>query len=146
MMYGTEKSDLPILPEKRANKAGKPAVTRNRGEKLTALLHHVSVDCMWCSYFHLSKESRSERKNNLILFLPFNRCTVVHFVPKRMYNFTEIVIQSICASSLTRVPLSFVSFSGRKCSSNKPNGLIVVHDKGRNEIISLKIRNIVIIS
>jgi len=93
MMHGTEKSALPILPEKRANKAGKPvaefvegrggnkrnaelqsmartqgreavsqaqgrireAVTRNRGEKLTALLHHISVDCLRWSYFELKK-------------------------------------------------------------------------------------------
>ena len=93
MMHGTEKSDLPILPEKRANKAGNPvaefvegrggnnrnaelqsmartqgreavsqaqarireAVTRKRGEKLTALLHHISVDCLQWSYFELKK-------------------------------------------------------------------------------------------
>ena len=91
-MHGTEKSDLPILPEKRANKAGKPVavfvegrggnkrnaelqsmartqgreavsqaqgrireavVTRKRGEKLTALLHHISVDCLRWSFFEL---------------------------------------------------------------------------------------------
>jgi len=92
-MHGTEKSDSSIVPEKRANKAGKPvaefvegrggnkrnaglqstgrtqsreavsqaqgrireAVTRNRGEKLTALLHHISVDCLRWSYFELKK-------------------------------------------------------------------------------------------
>ena len=31
------------------------AVTRNRGEKLTALLHHISVDYLRLSYFELKK-------------------------------------------------------------------------------------------
>jgi RNA-directed DNA polymerase len=93
MMHGTEKSDLPIIPKKRTNKAGKPvaesvegrggnkrnaelqstartqsreavsqaqgrireAVARNRGEKLTALLHHISVDCLRWSYYELKR-------------------------------------------------------------------------------------------
>lgn len=93
MMHGTEKSDLSILPKKRANKAGKAvaesvegrggnkrnvelqstartqsrqavshaqgrireAVTRNRGEKLTALLHNISIDSLRWSYFELKK-------------------------------------------------------------------------------------------
>ena len=92
-MHGTEKSDLPILPKKRANKAVKAvaefvegrggnkrnaerqstartqsrqavsqsqdrireAVTKIRGEKLTALLHHISADCLRWSYFELKK-------------------------------------------------------------------------------------------
>jgi RNA-directed DNA polymerase len=31
------------------------AVSRNKGEKLTALLHHISVDCLRWSYFELKK-------------------------------------------------------------------------------------------
>lgn len=93
MMYGMKKSDSPIVPEKRSNKAGKlvaesvegrggnkrnaelqstartqsrqavfqaqdrirEAVSRNREEKLTALLHHISVDCLRWSYFELKR-------------------------------------------------------------------------------------------
>jgi RNA-directed DNA polymerase len=92
-MYGPEKSDLPILPMKPANKAGstaaesvegrgetrgnavvqstvrtqsrvavshaqrrvREAVTRNKSEKLTALLHHVSVDVLRGGFLSLKK-------------------------------------------------------------------------------------------
>jgi len=95
MMYGKEKSDLLIVPEKQANNAGNPAaesvegsggnkrnaeeqntdrtqsrgsvsqaqarireaVTRNRGEKLTALLHHVTIDSLRWSFFQLRKNA-----------------------------------------------------------------------------------------
>ncbi len=95
MMYGKEKSDLLIVPEKQTNKAGvlaaesvegsggnkrnaeeqntdrtqsrvavsqaqariREAVTRKRGEKLTALLHHVTIDSLRWSFFQLRKNA-----------------------------------------------------------------------------------------
>jgi len=95
MMHGPEKSDLPIVPAKLANKAGAPAaermegrggvdgnaggqstvrtqsraavsqaqarireaVDRNRKEKLTALLHHVSVDVLRAAFFALKRRA-----------------------------------------------------------------------------------------
>jgi RNA-directed DNA polymerase len=95
MMNGTQKSDPLIVPEKPANKAGRPtaepvegsggiernagvqstvrtqsreavfqaqarireAVDRNQGEKLTALLHHVTVDCLRWAFLQLKKEA-----------------------------------------------------------------------------------------
>jgi RNA-directed DNA polymerase len=92
-MSATEKSDLPEVAEKRANKAAsaaaelverrggtkenaelqstvrtqsraavsqaqariREAVTRNRREKLTALLHHLTVDLLRASFFGLKK-------------------------------------------------------------------------------------------
>ena len=94
-MYGPEKSDLPILPMKSANKAGSPAaesvegrgetkgnavvqstvrtqsrvavshaqrrvreaVRRNKSERLTALLHHVSVDVLRGGFLSLKKDA-----------------------------------------------------------------------------------------
>src|SRR3569833_659243 len=92
-MYGTEKSDLPILPMKPANKASaaesvegtgeskgnavvqntvrtqsraavshaqrrvREAVKRNKKEKLTALLHHVSVDVLRGGFLSLKKDA-----------------------------------------------------------------------------------------
>ncbi len=94
-MYGPEKSDLPILPMKPANKAGssaaesvegrgetkgnavvqntvrtqsraavshaqrrvREAVKRNKTEKLTALLHHVSVDVLRGGFLSLKKDA-----------------------------------------------------------------------------------------
>jgi len=41
MMHGTEKSDLPILPEKRANKAGKPVAEFVEGCALQA--HEIQL-------------------------------------------------------------------------------------------------------
>jgi RNA-directed DNA polymerase len=99
MMYGTEKSDSPILPEKLANKAERSAaesvegsggtkrnaelqstvriqswvavsqaqdrirgaVTRNRKEKLTALLHHVNVDTLRWAFLSLKSRMREIR-------------------------------------------------------------------------------------
>jgi len=93
MMHGPEKSDLPIVPLKLANKVGRPAaepvegrggaegnagsqstvrtqsreavsqardrireaVNRNNKEKLTALLHHVSVDVLRAAFFALKR-------------------------------------------------------------------------------------------
>jgi RNA-directed DNA polymerase len=93
MMHGTEKSDLPIVPMKPANKAGsnaaesgegrgetkgnaglqstvrtqsrvavsqaqdriREAVKRNKTEKLTALLHHVTVDVLRGGFLSLKK-------------------------------------------------------------------------------------------
>jgi RNA-directed DNA polymerase len=95
MTHGTEKSDLPILPVKLANKAERSAaesvegsggtkrnaelqstaraqsraavsqaqdrirgaITRNRKEKLTALLHHVNVDTLRWGFFSLKKKA-----------------------------------------------------------------------------------------
>ena len=97
MMYGKEKSDLLIVPEKQTNKAGvlaaetvegsggnkrnaeeqntartqsrvavsqaqariREAVTRKRGEKLTALLHHVTIDSLRWSFFPTKEERRN---------------------------------------------------------------------------------------
>jgi RNA-directed DNA polymerase len=93
MMHGPEKSDLPIVPMKSANKAGpsaaepvegrggtkgsavlqrtvrtqsrvavsqaqrriREAVNRNKTEKLTALLHHVSVDVLRGGFLSLKR-------------------------------------------------------------------------------------------
>ena len=95
MMNGTEKSDLPIVPAKPANKAAQAAaepvegsggtkrnaglqstvrtqsreavsqaqarirgaVTRNKKEKLTALLHHVSIDGSAVGLLQLKKRA-----------------------------------------------------------------------------------------
>lgn len=95
MMHGPEKSDLPIVPRKLANKAGYPvaelvegrgrvdgnavlqstvrtqsraavsqaqdrirgAVNGNGKEKLTALLHHVSVDALRAAFFALKRRA-----------------------------------------------------------------------------------------
>ena len=95
MMNGPEKSDLPIVPLKLANKVGRPAaesvegrggaegnadwqstvrtqsreavsqardrireaVNRNNKEKLTALLHHVSVDVLRAAFFALKRRA-----------------------------------------------------------------------------------------
>jgi HSP20 family molecular chaperone IbpA len=94
-MNGAEKSDLPTVPTKPTNKAGRPAaepgegsggidrnvalqstlrtqsrdavsqaqdriraaVTRNKREKLTALLHHVDVDALRWAFFSLKKQA-----------------------------------------------------------------------------------------
>ena len=94
-MHGPEKSDLPIVPRKLANKAGYPvaelvegrgrvdgnavlqstvrtqsraavsqaqdrirgAVNGNGKEKLTALLHHVSVDALRAAFFALKRRA-----------------------------------------------------------------------------------------
>ena len=94
-MSAREKSDLPIVAEKRANKAAsaaaelverrggakenaelqstvrtqsraavsqaqariREAVTRNKQDKLTALLHHLSVDVLRASFFGLKKSA-----------------------------------------------------------------------------------------
>jgi RNA-directed DNA polymerase len=93
MMSATEKSDLPEVARKRANKAAlaaaepverrggakenaelqstvrtqsreavsqaqariREAVTRNRQDKLTALLHHINIDVLRASFFGLKK-------------------------------------------------------------------------------------------
>lgn len=95
MMYGSEKSDRPIIPVKPANKAGRPAaesvegrggaegnaerqstvrtqsrvavsqaqsrireaVNRNKQEKLTALLHHITIDVLRAAFFALKKRA-----------------------------------------------------------------------------------------
>ena len=95
MMYGKEKSDLLIVPEKQANNAGntaaesvegsggnkrnaeeqntvrtqsrdavsqaqariREAVTRNQEEKLTALLHHITIDYLRWSFYQLRKNA-----------------------------------------------------------------------------------------
>ena len=92
-MSAREKSDLPVVAEKRANKAAsaaaelverrggakenaelqstvrtqsraavsqaqariREAVTRNRQDKLTALLHHLTIDVLRASFFGLKK-------------------------------------------------------------------------------------------
>ena len=92
-MHGPERSDLPIVPRKPANKAGRPAaepvegrggaegnavlqstvrtqsraavsqaqdrvreaVNRNGKERLTALLHHLSVDVLRAAFFALKR-------------------------------------------------------------------------------------------
>jgi RNA-directed DNA polymerase len=94
-MNSAEKSDLPIVPTKPTNKAGRPAaepvegsggikrnaalqstlrtqsrdavsqaqarirdaVTRNRNEKLTSLLHHVDVDVLRWAFFSLKRHA-----------------------------------------------------------------------------------------
>ena len=94
-MSAREKSDLPVVAEKRANKAAsaaaelverrggakenaelqstvrtqsraavsqaqariREAVTRNRQDKLTALLHHLTVDVLRASFFGLKKSA-----------------------------------------------------------------------------------------
>lgn len=94
-MKQAQKSDSLIVPEKPANKAGRPAaesvegssgiernvgvqstvrtqsreavsqaqarireaVDRNQGEKLTALLHHVTVDCLRWAFLQLKKDA-----------------------------------------------------------------------------------------
>ena len=94
-MHGPEKSDLPIVPRKLANKAGyaaggagggkgradgnavlqstvrtqsraavsqaqdriRGAVNRNGKEKLTALLHHISVDTLRAAFFALKRRA-----------------------------------------------------------------------------------------
>jgi RNA-directed DNA polymerase len=94
-MSAREKSDLPIVAEKRANKAAsaaaefverrgrakenaelqstvrtqsreavsqaqariREAVTRNRQDKLTALLHHLTIDVLRASFFGLKKSA-----------------------------------------------------------------------------------------
>lgn len=95
MREGMEKSDAPVVPAKRANKADTPAaervegsgaktrnaelqstvrtqsraavsqaqdrireaVTRNKQEKLTALLHHMTVDAMRAAFFNLKRNA-----------------------------------------------------------------------------------------
>jgi RNA-directed DNA polymerase len=94
-MSAREKSDLPVVAEKRANKAAsaaaelverrggakenaelqstvrtqsreavsqaqariREAVTRNRQDKLTALLHHLTIDVLRASFFGLKKSA-----------------------------------------------------------------------------------------
>ena len=95
MMHGAEKSDRPIVPLKRANKAGQPAaefvegrgrvkgnaevqstvrtqsrvavsqarlrireaISRNKDERLTALLHHVDVNVLRAAFLSLKKRA-----------------------------------------------------------------------------------------
>src|SRR5580704_8642756 len=99
-MSAREKSDLPKVAEKRANKVASAAaelaerrggakenaelqstvrtqsraavsqaqsriretVIRNRRDKLTALLHHLTVDVLRASFFGLSRPNRSVRR------------------------------------------------------------------------------------
>jgi RNA-directed DNA polymerase len=50
-----EKSDLPVVARKRANKAVSTAAEPNRQDKLTALLHHIDIDVLRASFFGLKK-------------------------------------------------------------------------------------------
>ena len=94
-MNATEKSDLPKVAEKRANKVAsaaaelverrggakeneelqstvrtqsraavsqaqdriRGAITRNKRERLTALLHHVGIDCLRWAFFNLKRRA-----------------------------------------------------------------------------------------
>jgi RNA-directed DNA polymerase len=77
MMHGKEQSDSPIVPRKPVNKAAqavaesaegsggtkrnadlqRDAVKRNKKERLTALLHHVDIDCLRRAFFSLRKRA-----------------------------------------------------------------------------------------
>jgi len=78
-MYGTEKSDLPILPEKQANKSGRTkqggAMEGRGGNKRNAELEST-----------VRTQSRSERKNKLILLFAIS-------IDAQLYTCPETVVQ-----------------------------------------------------
>jgi hypothetical protein len=58
MMHGREKSDSAIVAVKPTNKAV-PAAAEPVEPRFTALLHHISIDCLQMAFFALKRDAAS---------------------------------------------------------------------------------------